>query len=131
MAREQGEPQKRKPRKHRRGEGSTYYDKAQERHVAQLSLGIDKRTGRRRLVRRTTKDEREVDALLAHLRHRYIGVGEVGLQTLDEYLADWLAATKPTIAPRTYESYSGLIEHHVSPLLGGITWCSGPWTSSA
>ena len=110
----------RPPRRHRRGDGSTYHDRGQDRWVAQLSLGIDPRTGKRRIVRRTVKDPRDVDDALAFLRRRYIGVGPVGALTLDDFLADWLRVTRPTVALRTHASYSQLVKDHVSPLLGGI-----------
>jgi integrase len=88
--------------------------------VAAYSLGVDRRTGRRRIVRRYMPTEREADAELARIRRRYEGVGPVAAMTVDEYLAEWLDAVRLTVARRTHESYAGLATQHVSPLLGGI-----------
>lgn len=105
-------------RRHRRGEGSTYPDG--DRWIAALSLGRDRKTGKRRVIRRVARDGKDAEAKLAGLRRWYGKAGDVAFQTLDDYLADWLDTVKLSVSPSTFVSYSGHVEHHIGPFLGGI-----------
>lgn len=42
------------------------------------------------------------------------------MQTLFEYLSDWLALRSGALRPRTIESYSSLIRLHIAPMLGAV-----------
>lgn len=89
--------------------------------MAQLSLGYDRRTGKRRFVRRRAIDDKDADRKLARLKREWGIAGEVAFVRLDDYLADWLDAVKPSIAPSTFTSYSGHVDLHISPVLGHLT----------
>ena len=40
-------------------------------------------------------------------------------QTVGQFLSDWLVnSVKPSVRPRTYESYAGLVRLHITPSLG-------------
>src|SRR5687768_9487074 len=105
-------------RRHRRGEGSVWYDRVNGCWWARVSLGVvdGKRVGRK--VRRRT--EREALAELERMRRLYGAGGEPARQTLDTYLVDWLASHGPSVRPSTRTSYTGHVKRHISPLLGGI-----------
>lgn len=45
-----------------------------------------------------------------------VDVGE--RQTVAHYLATWLETVKPTLRPRTWKGYAGLLNRHVVPVLG-------------
>ena len=110
---------KEEARRHRRGEGSTYRV-ADGGWMAQLSLGTDRRTGKRRTVRRRAPDARGAERALLRLQHEWGIAGEVAWTKLSDYLADWLDAVKPSIAPATFTSYSGHVENHIDPLIGHL-----------
>lgn len=42
------------------------------------------------------------------------------MQTLSEYLSDWLALRSGALRPRTIESYASLIRLHVAPVIGAV-----------
>jgi len=104
-------------RRGRRGEGSVYWSKSDHRWIARWPLGVV--DGRRRAKRVKCRTERQADAELEQLRRTYGIGGSPVAGTLDEYLADWLA-TPRDIAPSTLRSYRDHVNHHISPLLGGI-----------
>jgi integrase len=112
--------QKRKLRRHRRGEGTVYYDRSARRWAAVLRLGTDPKTGKRRTVKATAGTQHDADVLLARLQRQYGRGGDVALMTLDAYLAEWLDAVNPTHAPTTMLVYRHHVEDHIGPLLGGI-----------
>lgn len=115
-----GVPRKRKPRRHRRGEGTTFYDRTARRWAAVLRLGTDPRTGKRRTVKRTAPTRHDADILLAKLQRQYGRGGDVALMSLGAYLSEWLEAITPNRAPSSILVYRNHIEDHISPLLGGI-----------
>ena len=69
------------------------------------------------------KTRQEAARLLAKgLRDRDSGLPLVSeRQTLEQYLATWLATIKPTVKPRTYQSYENLLRVHVFPRLGTVS----------
>lgn len=115
-----GVPRKRKPRRHRRGEGTTFYDRDARRWAAVLRLGTDPRTGKRRTVKRTAPTRHDADILLAKLQRQYGRGGDVALMSLGAYLTEWLEAITPNRAPSSILVYRNHIEDHITPLLGGI-----------
>ena len=110
---------KEEARRHRRGEGSTYRV-ADGGWMAQLSLGTDRRTGKRRTVRRRAPDAKSAERALLRLQREWGIAGEVAWTKLSDYLADWLDDVKPSIAPATFTSYSGHVENHIDPLIGHL-----------
>ena len=89
--------------------------------MAALSLGYDRKTGKRRVIRRRAPDDKAADRALKRLQHEWGLAGEVAFVRLDDYLTDWLAVIEPTIAASTHVSYSGHVDNHISPLLGHLS----------
>lgn len=83
-----------------------------------MSLGSRDGKRIRRKVRAAT--ERAAYAELERLQRAYGAGGDPATQTLDEYLADWLKAHGPSVAPGTLVAYRSHVNRHISPLLGGI-----------
>lgn len=104
-------------RRARRGEGTVYYSRTDRRWVARYPLGIVK--GRRKAKRVRAASERAARAALEELRRIYGAGASAQTATLDEYLDDWLARHRD-VEPSTLRSYRDHVEHHISPLLGGI-----------
>jgi integrase len=113
----------RKTVKARRGrhEGSVYL-RADGRWTAVISLGIgaDGKRDRKQVYGETkaavlTKiDDERRKALLRAPREM-----ESERVTMEEYLTVWLEEiVKPTIRARTYQSYKGAIDRHISPRIG-------------
>jgi integrase len=89
--------------------------------MAALSLGYDPKTGKRRVVRRRATDPDDAERKLTRLQREWGIAGEVAFVRLDEYLADWLSAVKPSVAPSTFVSYQGHIDKHIAKSLGHLT----------
>lgn len=86
--------------------------------MAVVSLGSRNGTRIRRKVRSST--ERGARAELERLVHAY-RAGTVPVHvTLDSYLRDWLRSHGRSVRGSTRTSYTGHVELHISPLLGGI-----------
>lgn len=85
--------------------------------MARVSLGIvgGKRIGRK--VR--APSEAAARAELEQLRRTYAGGTDPTTETLDEYLARWLAGHRD-VRPSTLRSYREHVTDHIAPLLGGI-----------
>jgi integrase len=105
-------------RRGRRGEGTTYYSKADRRWVARFPLGII--DGKRASKRVKCRTEKQALSELERLRRAYGAGGVPAMQTLDVYLDEWLAGHGPSVRTSTATSYRGHIDLHISPLLGGI-----------
>lgn len=105
--------------KHRRGEGSVYYDHANRSWVARVSLGVvnGKRQGKKVS---TGQNEALAHSELARMLRAYGAGGDPASETLDRYLAQWLEDHRPTVRPSTFVSYQGHVDRHIRPLLGGI-----------
>src|SRR4051794_17252899 len=108
---------KRKNSRRGRGEGSisqrpdgTYY--------AQVSLGVDPVSGKRRRTTVSGASKQEVQEKLIKLQGdaiegRLAGTEQVLANTLDF----WLGAIKHTLAPATYKRYEHSVRKHVAPYL--------------
>jgi integrase len=105
-------------RRHRRGEGSVSYDRTARAWIARISLGT--RNGRRvvRKARATSEDGARHE--LERLRRAYLNDVDPANETVDQYLRSWLASHGPSVRKSTLVSYTGHVELHISPLLGGI-----------
>ena len=102
-------------RRRRRGEGTVY--RSDGSWIARLPLGTV--NGKRVSRRVRCKTEREALQALEQLRRDY-GHGNPATGTVGQYLAAWLTNHGRSVRKRTRESYEGHVNHHISPLLGGI-----------
>lgn len=102
----------------RRGSGTVYPDPVRGGWVASLPVAV--RNGKR--VRKRARAGSEAEALLRldELRLRWAPDREADALTLDDWLGSWLASVRSTVRPATWTSYSGHVEQHIAPLLGGI-----------
>ena len=86
--------------------------------IASLPLGVQ--GGKRRRIRERHDSQAQAEAALERMRERHLARTQPGGQTLDAYLTGWLAQVAPTIRASTLRSYTGHVETHIRPLLGGI-----------
>ncbi len=100
-------------RRGRRGEGTVYRSKTDDRWVARYPLGGG------RTKRAKCRTPAEARAALEGFRRDYARGEQPAKGTLDEYLGAWLA-TPRDIEPSTLRSYREHVDQHISPLLGGI-----------
>jgi integrase len=108
----------RKSRKHRRGEGSVYRDKAAGVWVASVSVGW--REGKR-VRRRVTAPTRDLAVLeLTRLRQAYGRAKERALMSVGEYMAEWLVHVRPTVTASTWATYENDVRLHITPGIGRI-----------
>jgi integrase len=101
-----------KPRRPR-NTGRVYFDKSKQRWVAAVT-----HEGKvtKRLFKTQPEAEAEVKKLVALAEQRLLARTN---QTLDEFLAEWLVDhVLVHLAARTYQSYKGKLDKHVSPRLG-------------
>jgi integrase len=89
-----------------------------------LQLGLDPSTGKRRqqwITAGTSK--REAEKQMAELIHQ-MDTGtfiKPDRTTIAQYLRRWLAECgKPSLTPRSYERYKGIIEKNLIPAIGSI-----------
>jgi integrase len=106
-------------RRRRRGEGSVFHRKGRG-WVAQVAYRDA--SGVRRFLTRAARSE---DAARLALPALLASVGGDAIladpdETLDDFLAEWLARTKGTIAASTLVTYEIHVRKHIAPLLGGI-----------
>lgn len=100
-------------RRGRRGEGTVYRSKVDDRWIARYPLG----GGRSKRAKcRTAAEARRA---LEGFRRTYGHGDEPATGTLDAYLEQWLS-TPRDIEPSTLRSYREHVDHHIGPLLGGI-----------
>lgn len=107
-------------RKRGANEGSIY-KMSDGRWRAAVSLGW--KDGRRVRKVFSAKTRREVpDKLTIALRSRQLGLPVPGeRQTVANFLSDWLReCAKPRVRPKTYGSYSWIVNHHLTPGLGRV-----------
>jgi integrase len=108
-----------KPRR-RKGTGSVF-PMGEKRWVAQVSTkGPD---GKRRFITRWRRTEREANDALATLMAS-VGRGAdpaAATQTLDRWMASWLAGVAPSIRPKSHAAYREHVDLHIGPVLGGIS----------
>lgn len=101
-----------------RGTGSVFYDRNAGVWIANVSLGVHDGRRVRRKVRAATEHAAREE--LERLARAYRGGSIPANVTLDSYLGDWIHAHGRSVRASTAKSYSGHIEHHLSPFLGGI-----------
>ncbi len=96
--------------------GSVYKDK-RGRWIAAVSAG-----GRRRFrVARTRADAERLRRELLQLVEEYGALPPIDeRQTVRDYLTSWLEAARPSLRPRTHESYEILVRRHALPRLGAL-----------
>ena len=106
----------------RRGaaEGTIYFRPDKELWCTQVHLGYaDGKRKRKTIYGKTRKEVAEKLKVL--LREQQQGqLAATGRQTVGEMLQDWLAHIKPTVRPRTYDSYESTVRVHLLPAFGGI-----------
>ena len=109
------------PSRSRRGDGSVYQHKS-GRWVGEASVGLRADGGRdRRYVYADTREEAQA-ALRKLLHERDRGLlADPGKQTVGQFLVSWLEdVVKPSLRPQTYQSYAGVVNKHINPILGRI-----------
>lgn len=89
--------------------------------MASLTVGYDRKTGKRRYVRRRADDDKAAERALERLQREYGRAGEVAFERLEDYLGEWLAIVEPSIARSTLVSYQGHVDNHILPVLGART----------
>ena len=101
-----------------RGTGSVFFSKTEGVWIARVSLGVAGGKRIRHKVRAAT--ERLANAELDRLLRAYGAGGDPATFTLDAYLAGWLRAHGRSVRPSTLVTYTGHVDQHIAPLLGGI-----------
>ena len=102
-------------RRGRRGEGTVY--RSDGAWIARYPLGAA--NGKRVSKRVRCHSEREARGELERLRRTYGSGGDPATGTLGTYLHEWLHSHRG-IRPSTLTSYTGHVNLHIDPLLGGI-----------
>lgn len=102
------------------GEGSIYKRK-DGRWAAVINLGYrDGKLQRASFYGKTRVDAARKLTTALNNRQKDLPV-QFGRQTLAQFLDRWLEdCAKPTIRPKTYESYAHLIRKHIKPVLGHV-----------
>ncbi len=110
-----------RPRRHY-GEG-TVFQRKDGRWQANMSLGKDETTGKRKRLTRYGKTKEEAFEELCKAREEQRqGTLIIGPdQTVKQYLEYWLEIVhKPSIRLSTYVKYRGLLDNHILPALGHL-----------
>lgn len=102
------------------GEGTIVFHKAKKLWYFQVHLGyVDGKRKRKTIYGQTRKEVAE--QLKVVLREQQQGlVAATGKQTVGEHLTKWLLHKKPTVRPRTYDSYESTVRVHIMPALGKL-----------
>lgn len=103
-------------RRARRGTGSVYYSKSERTWVASYPTG-EVRNGRQVRAKRWAATSDEADYELDKLRDLY-SAKDPATMTMEQYLTDWIAGYRSSIAPSTAKAYEGHIKHYLIPHLG-------------
>lgn len=98
------------------GEGSIY-----RRQDGRWAGSLTLRTGRRRIVYGTTRQEAAA-GLASLVRERDLQLpAPTGRLTIAKFLSQWLeGVVKPSVRPSTYASYRDNVRLHIAPELGRI-----------
>jgi integrase len=86
-------------------------------------LGIDPATGRRRIVTSTVRGTRKEAEKEMRRLLRELDTGEhvdPTRMTIGEFLTQWLASVRPSVAPRSHQAYSDVVEHYLVPAFGSL-----------
>jgi integrase len=106
-------------RKRNAGEGSIF-QRSDGRWCAQLHLGWEGGKRRRKYVYGATAAEVQ-DALLKARADLAAGLPvAVEKQNVGQFLDRWLEAVRPSVRPRTFQSYAILVRNHIAPELGRL-----------
>ncbi len=101
----------------RRGQGEgSIYQRSDGRWAASFPIG----RGRRKTFYGATRGEVQ-KLLTAALRNRDQGLPTASSKRLSVYLADWLQAVKPGLAPNTWKNDAARVHNHLIPSLGSFT----------
>ena len=106
-----------------KGEGSIYQRASDGKWVGMIDLGYgpDGKRKRKPIYGKTRKEVAEKMKAKLHEQQQGILPRETTRQTLEQYLADWLEnSVKPTVRPKTYDSYYQLCKLYILPSLGRI-----------
>jgi integrase len=101
------------------GEGAIYLRESDQRWVASVDLGsANGKRKRKVLYGKTRKDVAE--KLKVVLREQQQGLPiHAERQTVGQYLSAWLTdVVKPSVRPKTFRSYEGIVRIHLTPALG-------------
>jgi integrase len=107
------------------GAGSVYQHRNTGKYIAQLDMGADPITGKRRRKSATADTKKAAQALLKELQAEYFGpdgepVDPAASELLADYLRRWLAGQAPNWQPRTIELYYHQATHHIIPAIGHL-----------
>lgn len=105
-----------KEERRRRGSGTWY--ESDGSWIASYPLGV--RNGKRVRKRIRCASENAAKAELEKLRRKYASGIDPATETLDAFLAEWLASREQTVAASTLAQYRNHVDLHIRPLLGGI-----------
>jgi integrase len=104
-------------RKRNAGEGSIF-QRSDGRWCGQLDLGWEGGRRRRKYIYGATAQEVQ-DQLLKDRADLAAGLPvAVDKQTVEQFLNRWLEAVRPSVRPRTFQSYEILVRNHIVPELG-------------
>lgn len=97
--------------------------KGSSNYTIVLQIGLDPSSGKRKqrwIAAGTSK--RAAEAKLAELIHELDSGNYIKLNktTVAQYLRRWLAEYKPSLTPRAYERYQGIVEKNLIPAIGSI-----------
>jgi integrase len=101
------------------GEGSIYELKSRGRWCAAITVYTPVGRTRKWLYGRTRREVQE--KLTTALRARQQGLPPTNdRRTVAQFLTEWLAATKASVRPRTWERYEQYVRCHALPIVGHI-----------
>jgi integrase len=101
------------------GEGSVF-QRSDGRWCAQLDLGWQGGRRRRKHFYATTCDEVQKQLLKARADLAAGLPVAVEKQNVGQFLDRWLEAVRPSVRPRTFQSYAILVRNHIAPELGRL-----------
>lgn len=104
------------------GAGTVYQHAVTGKWIAQLNLGTDPTTGKRRRLTRSTDTKKAAQAVLKTLEAQYASevTNPASCETLAAFLRQWLDHEAPSWQPRTIELYRHQAEHHIIPIIGHL-----------
>lgn len=110
------------------GEGTIYFHEKLKRWCTQVSVGYGESTRtpgkftrkRKTIYGETRKEVAEKLKVILREQQQGLVAPTRGKLTVAQQLDTWLAYVKPTVRPRTYESYEMLVRVHIKPVLGHL-----------
>lgn len=98
-----------------RGEGTIRYRESDGRWEASVTLGTQRKSFYAKTRREVTEKLRE--AQREWEQHQFIGESR---QTVEQYLASWLEAKRPSLKASTFAVYAGRVRVHINPVIGRV-----------